>query len=282
LLKPKLQNHHIDGLVNRLVINVGLGKVKVRHAKPDGAIAQTWLKDGRANLCAREGAEISSAKPAGEIVVPPDAIDHHARRLGELNVEGNPQHGRSPNRNQPRVINGARYAHVANILMAAGWQWAVNHWQEKAWIASNRGVLDDCAGRVMEGLDDQVAKIIPCFVEEATEIEHGAINDGIAVQLRPNCLQDEVHIDGKRFERALNHLVCVGQLINGHCGLDLGVHACGHASDLDRHKFTGDKGCPMGRSNLAGGRKGGHDRKKGRMVSSCCMEHHLRVLRTED
>ncbi len=68
-----------------------------------------------------------------------------------------------------------------------------------------------------------------------------------------------MHIDGKQFEHALNNLVCVGQLINGHRGLNLGVHARGHVSDLDRHKFGGDKGCPMGRSNLAGGRKGGHD-----------------------
>jgi hypothetical protein len=99
------------------------------------------------------------------------------------------------------------------------------------------------------------------------KVEHGAINNGISVQLHPNCFEDEAHVNWDGFEHALNHLVHASQLINGHYGLNFGVHARGHPSDLDGHKFTGDKSHPVGRSNLAGGSKGGHDGRKGRMSS---------------
>ncbi len=52
-----------------------------------------------------------------------------------------------------------------NVLMAARVQWAVDHGQEDAWVVDNCGVVDDRAGGVMEGLDDQIAEIKPCFVE---------------------------------------------------------------------------------------------------------------------
>jgi hypothetical protein len=53
LLESKLQYFHLDGIANRLGINVRLGEVEVRHAKRDGAVTQAWLEDILANLRAR-------------------------------------------------------------------------------------------------------------------------------------------------------------------------------------------------------------------------------------
>ncbi len=133
-------------LMDGLRIHVCLGKVEVCNAKQDGAVTEVGLQNLRANLLASQGAEVVSAKPAGEVIVCPDAIDHHARCLGKLNVESNVKHDWSRDVDQPGKVDGAGNVHVANILLAPGRQWTIGHSQEDGWVAGNRGVLDDCAG----------------------------------------------------------------------------------------------------------------------------------------
>jgi hypothetical protein len=64
----------------------------------------------------------------------------------------------------------------------------------------------------------------------------------LMVELHPNSFKDEVCVNGKSFEPALYHLERVGTLMNGHRGLDLGVHAGISTPDLDSHKVTRNKG----------------------------------------
>jgi hypothetical protein len=130
----------------------------------------------------------------------------------------------------------------------------------------------------MERLDGQIGKIVPRFIEHASKIKHASIDLGITVELCPNSLQDETSVHRERLERALYHLECVGALMNGHRGLDLGVHAGVQTPNLDGYKVTRNEGHLVTRRYNGLGSHG--DRNRGlRMMSSCCMEHHLRVIR---
>jgi hypothetical protein len=66
-----------------------------------------------------------------------------------------------PDRDQAGVIDGARDTHVADVLLAASVDGAINDKQEEARIAGNRCVANDLSSRIVEGLDGQVSKIIP-------------------------------------------------------------------------------------------------------------------------
>ena len=112
----------------------------------------------------------------------------------------------------------------------------------------------------MERLDGQIGKIVPRFIEHASKIKHASIDLGITVELCPNSLQDETSVHGERLERALYHLECVGTLMNGHHGLNLGVHAGIQTPNLDGYKVTRNEGHLVTRwySSL-----GSHDDRKG-------------------
>jgi hypothetical protein len=268
LLEAELQDHHVDCLANRFIVNVGFGEIKVGGTKRDRAVAQAGFEDGRADVLLGKRAEVIGAELTGEVVVPPDAVCHGMRRLGELEVKGNAQHCRPPNRDQAGVIDGARDTHVADVLLAASVDGAINDRQEEARIAGNCRVANDLSSRIMEGLDGQVSEIVPSLFKQALKIIHGAINDRAAVQLSTNGFENQAHVDRERFERAFDHLVRMGQLVDGHHGLNLGVHAGGHASNLDGHKFLGDERSPMGQSGRSSRGDRGHDCRKGRMMSS--------------
>jgi hypothetical protein len=69
----------------------------------------------------------------------------------------------------------------------------------------------------------------------------------------------------------------VGALMNGHRGLDLGVHAGVQTPNLDGYKVTRNEDHLVTRCYNGLGSHG--DRNRGlRRMSSCCMEHHLRVV----
>ena len=130
----------------------------------------------------------------------------------------------------------------------------------------------------MERLDGQIGKIVPRLVEHATKIKHGPIDLGVTVELRPDSLEDETSVDGERLKRALYHLEHVGVLVNGHCGLDLGVHAGIQTPNQNRYKVPRDKGHLVSRCYNSLGSHGDRNRGLLMMMSSCCMEHHLRVM----
>ena len=162
----------------------------------------------------------------------------------------------------------------------------IAHISKNIWIQESRRMEGSTANTVlmrtgpaeiMERLDGQIGKIVPRFVEHASKIKHGSIDLGITVELCPNSLQDETSVHRERLEHALYHLERVGALMNGHRGLDPGVHAGVQTPNLDGYKVTRNKGHLVTRCYNGLGSHG--DRNRGlRMMSSCCMEHHLRVI----
>ena len=130
LFEAEFQYLGLDGVADGFGIHVCFGEVEVGNAEGDRTIAEAGLQDLRANFIASQAAEVISAKPAGEVIVRANSVDHDARRLGKLDVEPDTKHGRAWDRNQPGEIDGAGDAHVANIRLAAGGQWTIGHRQE--------------------------------------------------------------------------------------------------------------------------------------------------------
>jgi hypothetical protein len=84
---------------------------------------------------------------------------------------------------------------------------SILHWEEQGWIASAGGIVDACAGQVMEQDDGKVLEIKPHGVKEAAPIVHHAVKDCAAVQLGAHCLKNEACINRESFEHALGYVV---------------------------------------------------------------------------
>jgi hypothetical protein len=80
------------------------------------------------------------------------SVEHGNCCLGELEIKANtqrcePVHGHG---NKACEVNGAGDMDKAYVLLTAEINSSLLHWEEQGWIASNGGIVDARASRVME------------------------------------------------------------------------------------------------------------------------------------
>ena len=122
----------------------------------------------------------------------------------------------------------------------------------------------------MEKLDGEVCEAAPMLIKAIFSVKDKHIDNGGAIELRAESIEDETCVHRERFQSCASDLERVSALVDRHGGFSLGVHGGRLSADLNRHQVPRDE------RHFTKSRRGwrrGHGHKRGD-VKTWVMEHH--------
>jgi hypothetical protein len=235
--------------------DIHIVEIEVGRAKSNWPILEAWLKNQRKNLLTGEHQQIGGTVPRSYVIGDIIAICHTNGRLRKLEIETNAkinwpiiQDG-----DESREINQACNAKEVNVLLTTQCFCAVLDRQENGFIAGGGGGLDCSTGGIMEGDNHKITEVVSCRIEEATSVEHQAVNNGAAVnKLGANRTKNQPSISRKGLKSTLDDLECVSAIKNRHARFNLWVHKCQQTTHLNCDKITRNKRHLVHRKGLGG------------------------------
>jgi hypothetical protein len=73
------------------------------------------------------------------------------------------------------------------------------------------------------------------IIEATTPVEHEAVDDGTAVELSAEGVEEDARVDRDELDGTASDLKCVNTLEDGHCRVDLGVNIRRVATNLNQY-----------------------------------------------
>jgi len=204
---------------------------------------EAWFEQTSANLISNQRGEIGDAVPRREVVIVPGPVRHWFGGLGKFQIISDVKGSRPVIRDghEPRKIDRACHTNEPNVRGATVSVITVLDRLQDGRAARNRAVLDLLPVGAMIAGDRQVVEIVLGRVKEAPPIEHEPIDDGAAIQLSAERVQNQAGIDGEGLKGTLVDLECVAALENRHSCLDLRVQGHRQAPDLNCDKVAGNE-----------------------------------------
>ena len=166
--------------------------------------------------------------PGGEIVGGATGRGHSHRHLGLFDVEAHVKHGwtRVDDREEGGEVQRTEDADEVDVFLAAVRDGTVLDKEEDVGITRDGGIINLCACRVVKRLDREVGEIPPVIIEVTAPVEHEAVDNGTAVELSAEGVEEDARVNGDELDGTASNLKRVGALEDGHRHVDLGVNIC--------------------------------------------------------
>jgi len=87
----------------------------------------------------------------------------------------------------------------------------------------------------VERLNREVGEIPPVIIKATAPVEHRAVDDGTAVELGAEGIEEDTHVDGDELDGTASNLKRVGTREDGHRRVDLGVNIRRVATNLNQY-----------------------------------------------
>ena len=140
------------------------------------------------------------------------------------------KHGRTrvDDREEGGEVQQTEDTDKADVFLAAVCNGTVLDREEDVGITRDGGII-------VKRLDCEVGKIPPVIIKATAPVKQQAVNDGTAVEMGAEGVEEGVRVDGDELDGTARDLKHVSALKDGHCCVDLGVNMCRVATNLNRY-----------------------------------------------
>jgi hypothetical protein len=200
-------------------VRVGRGQVKVRSLKENGSVIEANVEDLHLDFGRSERAEVSGPKVGNQGVGSPIPVGHHMGSLRQLDVISRAKDcaGRIwQSSDKGSKVNDALHLNELNILLPAGCDNPILHWEEDLGIGGSGGIIHDRSLGVVEQHNHQVMEVVLVICEEMLPIAHDSLRSRGCIKLSPKSVNNKLEVRGEVEKRGFVDLPSVGVVKDLH------------------------------------------------------------------